>query len=111
MWLSRAVAWLVCVSLTLPSAAVPAEGVVAASLCRKRLLCGVQERAWRFVVRQGTVSCNRARGKLRRSRMRRLGTLWLAPGEANTVLDEVVAYRYAALRDDPNTHEKAARGS
>jgi hypothetical protein len=61
-----------------------------------------------FVVRQGTVQLQSGAGRITPIPNATLGTLWLAPGEPNTILDEVVAYRYAALRDDPNSHEKAA---
>ncbi len=108
MWLSRAVAWLVCVSLTLPSAAVPAEKGSLPQPLPKTVAVAAFKNGLAFVVRQGTVQLQSGSGKIAPIPNATLGTLWLAPGEANTVLDEVVAYRYAALRDDPNTHEKAA---
>jgi len=61
-----------------------------------------------FVVRQGTVELQSGAGSVTPIPNAALGTLWLAPSERNTMLDEVVAYRYAALREDPSTHEKAA---
>jgi hypothetical protein len=108
MWLSRAVVWLVCVSLALPSAAVPAEKGSLPQPLPKTVAVAAFKNGLAFVVRQGTVQLQSGSGKIAPIPNATLGTLWLAPGEANTVLDEIVAYRYAALRDDPNTHEKAA---
>ena len=108
MWLSRAIVWLVCVSLALPSAAAPAEQQRLPQPLPKTVAVAAFKNGLAFVVRQGTVQLQSGTGKIAPIPNATLGTLWLAPAEANTVLDEVVAYRYAALRDDPNTHEKGA---
>ena len=108
MWLSRAVAWIVCVSLALPGVAVSGEKQSLPQPLPKTVAVAAFKNGLAFVVRQGAVQLQSGMGRIAPIPNATLGTLWLAPGEANTMLDEVVAYRYAALREDPNTHEKAA---
>ncbi len=47
-----------------------------------------------FVVRQGIVRLESGIGRVTPIPNATLGTLWLAPGEAGSSLDEVLAYRY-----------------
>jgi len=108
MWFSRVLAWTVCFSLALPSAAVSGERAEAPQPLPKTVAVAAFKNGLAFVVRQGSVELHSGEGRITPIPNATLGTMWLAPGEANSVLDEVVSYRYAALREDPNSHEKAA---
>lgn len=106
MWLSRAVVWVLCLSLALPGAAVSEEQGSNPQPLPKTVAVAAFKNGLAFVVRQGTVRLQSGAARITPIPNATLGTLWLAPGEASTVLDEVVSYRYAALREDPNSHEK-----
>src|SRR5580693_7832136 len=47
-----------------------------------------------FVVRQGIIHLQSGFGRITPIPNATLGTLWLAPGESGSSLDEVLAYRY-----------------
>ncbi|HWZ96523.1 MAG TPA: hypothetical protein VN025_02055 [Candidatus Dormibacteraeota bacterium] len=98
MWLSRALAWIVCVSLALPSA-IPAEQVAPPQPLPKTVAVAAFKNGLAFVVRQGPVQLQSGTGRITPIPNATLGTLWLAPGEANTTLDEVVAYRYSVAAE------------
>jgi len=106
MWLSRAVVWVLCLSLALPGVAVSEEQVATPQLLPKTVAVAAFKNGLAFVVRQGTVRLQSGAGRITPIPNATLGTLWLAPGEVGTVMDEIVSYRYAALREDPNSHEK-----
>jgi len=108
MWVSRVLAWTLCVSLALPSIAVSGERTETPQPLPKTVAVAAFKNGLAFVVRQGSVELHSGVGRITPIPNSTLGTMWLAPGEANSVLDEVVAYRYAALREDPNSHEKVA---
>src|SRR5215510_15359916 len=101
MWLSRAVAWLVCALLALPSAAVSAEQPPSPQPLPKTVAVAAFKNGLAFVVREGTVRLQSGAGRITPIPNATLGTLWLAPGEANTSLDEVVAYRYNVTGERP----------
>ena len=94
MWLSRALAWIVCVSLTVPSVVQAAEQQPLPQPLPKTVAVAAFKNGLAFVVRQGTIQLQSGVGRITPIPNATLGTLWLAPGEANTSLDEVVAYRY-----------------
>jgi hypothetical protein len=94
MWLSRAFAWLVCVSLAVPSVISPAEQAPLPQALPKTVAIAAFKNGLAFVVRQGTVQLRSGTGRITPIPNATLGTLWLAPGETGTSLDEVVAYRY-----------------
>src|SRR5215475_3870022 len=108
MLLSRVIVWTLCVSLVLPSAIISAERSETPQPLPKTVAVAAFKNGLAFVVRQGSLELRSGVGRVAPIPNATLGTLWLSPGEANSVLDEVVAYRYAALREDPNSHEKAA---
>ncbi len=91
MWLSRAAVWLVCVSFVMPGAVVPAE---APQDLPKTVAVAAFKNGLAFVVRQGNVRLQSGVGQITPIPNATLGTLWLAPGESGTSLDEVVAHRY-----------------
>lgn len=94
MWLSRAFVWLVCVSLAVPSGISPAEQAPLPQPLPKTVAIAAFKNGLAFVVRQGTVQLQSGEGRITPIPNATLGTLWLAPGETGTSLDEVVAYRY-----------------
>src|SRR5262249_39571569 len=106
MWVSRAVVWVLCLSLALPGVAVSQEQSGDPQPLPKTVAAAAFKNGLAFVVRQGTVRLQSGAGRITPIPSATLGTLWLAPGEAGTVMDEIVSYRYAALREDPNSHEK-----
>jgi hypothetical protein len=60
-----------------------------------------------FVVRQGVIHLQSGFGRITPIPNATLGTLWLAPGESGSSLDEVLAYHYnvAAQRNMPSLEE------
>ena len=94
MWLSRALAWVVCVSMAVPSLAIPAEQAPLPQPLPRTVAVAAFKNGLAFVVRQGNVQLQSGTGRITPIPNATLGTLWLAPGEPNTSLDEVVAYRY-----------------
>jgi hypothetical protein len=94
MWLSRALAWVVCVSLVLPNVISPAEQAPLPQPLPRTVAVAAFKNGLAFVVRQGTVQLQSGTGRITPIPNATLGTLWLAPGETGTSLDEVVAYRY-----------------
>src|SRR5262249_25483714 len=101
MWLSRAVVWVLCLSLALPGVAVSEEQVATPQPLPKTVAVAAFKNGLAFVVRQGTVRLQSGAGRITPIPNATLGTLWLAPGEANTSLDEVVAYRYNVTGERP----------
>lgn len=108
MWLSRAIVWVICVTLLAPTVVGSAEPSGNPQPLPKTVAVAAFKNGLAFVVRQGTVQLQSGAGRISPIPNATLGTLWLAPGEPNAILDEVVAYRFAALREDPNSHEKGA---
>ena len=108
MWRSRMMALLVCASLALPSAAVSAEPAPPPQALPKTVAVAAFKNGLAFVVRQGQVALHNGSASFTPIPNATLGTMWLAPADANSVLDEVVAYRYPAMREDPASHEKVA---
>jgi len=94
MWHCRAVAWILCVSIALPSAVAGAERQPLPQPLPKTVAVAAFKNGLAFVVRQGEVQLQSGTGRITPIPNATLGTLWLAPGEANASLDEVVAYRY-----------------
>jgi hypothetical protein len=94
MWLSRALVWLVCASLLFPAAVFPAEAPEAPQALPKTVAVAAFKNGLAFVVRQGNVRLQSGVGRITPIPSATLGTLWLAPGESGTSLDEVVAYHY-----------------
>ena len=94
MWFSRLVAWVLCVSIALPSAVTGAERPPLPQPLPKTVAVAAFKNGLAFVVRQGEVQLQSGTGRITPIPNATLGTLWLAPGETNTSLDEVVAYRY-----------------
>jgi hypothetical protein len=94
MWLSRAVVWLVCISFVMPTAVLPAEAPAAPQELPKTVAVAAFKNGLAFVVRQGNVRLQSGVGRITPIPNATLGTLWLAPGESGTSVDEVVAYRY-----------------
>jgi hypothetical protein len=101
MWLSRAVVWFVCVSMAFPGGAASAEQPAVPQVLPKTVAVAAFKNGLAFVVRQGTVQLQSGVGRITPIPNATLGTLWLAPGEANTMLDEVVAYRYNVAGERP----------
>ncbi len=101
MWLSQAVAWFVCASMALPSGVVAAEKPTIPQPLPKTVAVAAFKNGLAFVVRQGTVQLQSGIGRITPIPNATLGTLWLAPGEANTTLDEIVAYRYEVAGERP----------
>jgi hypothetical protein len=108
MFLSRILVWTVCLSLALPSAAVSGDRAEAPQPLPKTVAVAAFKNGLAFVVRQGSLELHSGVGRMSPIPNATLGTMWLAPREPNSVLDEVVAYRYAAMGEDPNSHEKIA---
>lgn len=106
MWLSRVVVLILCLSLALPGVAVSEEQSSSPQPLPKTVAVAAFKNGLAFVVRQGTVRLQGGAGRITPIPNATLGTLWLAPGEAGAIMDEIVSYRYAALREDPNSHEK-----
>jgi len=94
MWLSRAGVWLICISFVMPSAAVPADMPEAPQELPKTVAVAAFKNGLAFVVRQGNVRLQSGVGRVTPIPNATLGTLWLAPGESGSSLDEVVAYHY-----------------
>ena len=94
MWLSRAGVWLICISFVMPIAAVPADMPEAPQELPKTVAVAAFKNGLAFVVRQGNVRLQSGVGRVTPIPNATLGTLWLAPGESGTSLDEVVAYHY-----------------
>jgi hypothetical protein len=94
MWLSRLVVWLVCILLVLPTAVVPAEAPETPQDLPRTVAVAAFKNGLAFVVRQGNVRLQSGVGRVTPIPNATLGTLWLAPGESGTSLDEVVAYHY-----------------
>jgi len=94
MWHSRAVAWILCVSIALPVTVTGAERPPLPQPLPKTVAVAAFKNGLAFVVRQGEVQLQSGTGRITPIPNATLGTLWLAPGETNTSLDEVVAYRY-----------------
>ncbi|MBS1840835.1 MAG: hypothetical protein JSS69_13530 [Acidobacteria bacterium] len=101
MWLSRALSWTVCVSMVLPNAVPGAEQPPLPQSLPKTVAVAAFKNGLAFVVRQGAVQLQSGTGRITPIPNATLGTLWLAPGEANTSLDEVVAYRYNVSAERP----------
>ncbi len=101
MCLSRALAWTVCVSMALPSAVTGAEQPPLPQSLPKTVAVAAFKNGLAFLVRQGAVQLQSGTGTITPIPNATLGTLWLAPGEANTSLDEVVAYRYNVSAERP----------
>jgi hypothetical protein len=101
MWLSRALAWTVCVSMALPSAVTGAEQPPLPQPLPKTVAVAAFKNGLAFLVRQGAVQLQSGTGTITPIPNATLGTLWLAPGEANTSLDEVVAYHYNVSAERP----------
>src|SRR5579871_1100363 len=101
MWLSRAVAWTLCVSMALPGVGARAEKQSLPQPLPKTVAVAAFKNGLAFVVRQGAVQLENGTGRITPIPNATLGTLWLAPGEANTSLDEVVAYRYCISSERP----------
>jgi hypothetical protein len=101
MWLSRAVAWTLCVSMALPSVVTGLEQPPLPQPLPKTVAVAAFKNGLAFVVRQGAVQLQNGTGRVTPIPNATLGTLWLAPGEANTSLDEVVAYRYNVSSERP----------
>ena len=94
MWLTRALVWLLCISFVLPGAIFSAEQPELPQPLPKTVAVAAFKNGLAFVVRQGTVRLQSGTGRITPIPNASLGTLWLAPGESNTSLDEVVAYHY-----------------
>lgn len=101
MWLSRALAWTVCVSMILPNAVTGGEQPLLPQPLPKTVAIAAFKNGLAFVVRQGAIQLQSGTGRITPIPNATLGTLWLAPGEANTSLDEVVAYRYNVSAERP----------
>lgn len=99
MWLSRAVAWTLCVSMALPGVCASAEKQSLPQPLPKTVAVAAFKNGLAFVVRQGAVQLENGTGRITPIPNATLGTLWLAPGETNTLLDEVVAYRYSTFSE------------
>jgi len=90
MWLSRAVAWVLCVSIALPSAVTGAEQPPLPQALPKTVAVAAFKNGLAFVVRQGEVQLQSGIGRITPIPNATLGTLWLAPG--------VARYRHAEGR-------------
>src|SRR5262249_32893434 len=106
MWLSRAVVWVLSLSLVFPGITRSEEQSSTPQPLPKTVAVAAFKNGLAFVVRQGTVRLQSGAGRITPIPSATMGTLWLAPAEAGTIMDEIVSYRYAALREDPNSHEK-----
>ncbi|HYK38440.1 MAG TPA: hypothetical protein VEU98_00345, partial [Candidatus Eremiobacteraceae bacterium] len=102
MWLSRAIAWTLCVSMAIPSAVAGSEQPPPLPQpLPKTVAVAAFKNGLAFVVRRGEVQLQNGTGRITPIPNATLGTLWLAPGEATTSLDEVVAYRYNVSSERP----------
>ena len=90
----RVVVWLVCGFLALPCGALLAESVEAPQDLPKTVAVAAFKNGLAFVVRQGMVRLESGVGRITPIPNATLGTLWLAPGESGSSLDEVLAYHY-----------------
>src|SRR5215475_12239984 len=101
MWLSRAIAWTLCASMSLPSVLTGSEQPPLPQPLPKTVAVAAFKNGLAFVVRQGSVQLQNGTGRITPIPNATLGTLWLAPGETGTSLDEVVAYRYNVSSERP----------
>jgi hypothetical protein len=101
MWLSRAIVWTLCISMAIPSAVAGAEQPPLPQPLPKTVAVAAFKNGLAFVVRRGEVQLQNGTGRITPIPNATLGTLWLAPGEATTSLDEVVAYRYNVSSERP----------
>jgi len=87
--------------MALPSAVTGAEQPPLPQPLPKTVAVAAFKNGLAFVVRQGAVQLQSGTGRITPIPNATLGTLWLAPGEASTSLDEVVAYRYNVSAERP----------
>src|ERR1700756_2751002 len=81
--------------LLMPAVAVFAgETAEAPSPLPKTVAVAAFKNGLAFVLRQGEISLSGGTGRIAPIPNATLGTLWLAPGNAEARIDEVVAYRY-----------------
>lgn len=91
----RVVVCLVCCALTLASGAFSAaESSQTPQELPRTVAVAAFKNGLAFVVRQGFVRLESGVGRITPIPNATLGTLWLAPGEAGSSLDEVLAYHY-----------------
>jgi len=103
MRLSRFCVWILCASLIVPGGTFEAEQQPYPQALPKTFAVAAFKNGLSFVVRQGTVQLQSGTGRIAPIPTASLGTLWLAPGEPNAVLDEVVSYRYATGEEQPRS--------
>ena len=103
MRLSHLCVWILCASLSLPGGTSGAEQQPYPQALPKTLAVAAFKNGLAFVVRHGTVQLESGTGRIAPIPNASLGTLWLAPGEPNAVLDEVVSYRYAVGEEQPRS--------
>jgi hypothetical protein len=87
--------------MALPSVVTGSEQPPLPQTLPKTVAVAAFKNGLAFVVRQGSVQLQNGTGRITPIPNATLGTLWLAPGEANTSLDEVVAYRYNVSSERP----------
>lgn len=103
MWFSRVLVWVLCASLAVPSGTFSAEQQPYPEALPKTLAVAAFKNGLAFVVRQGTVQLRGGTGRIAPIPSATLGTLWMAPGEPNAVLDEVVSYHYGVGEEQPRS--------
>ena len=108
MRLSRICVWILCGSLAFPGGLFAGEQRPLPQALPKTVAVAAFKNGLAFVVRQGKVELHNGKGSFTPIPSATLGSMWLAPADPNSVLDEVVAYRYPAMREDPVSHEKVA---
>jgi hypothetical protein len=87
--------------MALPSVVLPADQTPLPQPLPRTVAVAAFKNGLAFVVRQGTVQLQSGTGRITPIPNATLGTLWLAPGESNSSLDEVVAYRYNIPAERP----------